>query len=121
MESFTVVRPEHLNHYGYLFGGDLLRWVDELSWAAASRDYPGCHFVTVGMDQVQFQRSVRQGSVLRFDIQRAKLGTTSVQYQVLVYSDDLASGQEESLFATRVTFVCIDAEGCKVKLPEQPL
>jgi len=25
MESFKVVRPEHLNHYGYLFGGFLLK------------------------------------------------------------------------------------------------
>ena len=30
MESYKVVRPEHLNHYGYLFGGFLLKWVDEI-------------------------------------------------------------------------------------------
>jgi competence protein ComEC len=37
MESYTVVRPEHLNHYGHLFGGCLLKWVDEIAWIAASR------------------------------------------------------------------------------------
>ena len=25
MESYTVVRPEHLNQYGHLFGGCLLK------------------------------------------------------------------------------------------------
>jgi acyl-CoA hydrolase len=26
------VLPEHLNHYGYLFGGHLLKWVDASAW-----------------------------------------------------------------------------------------
>jgi len=38
MESYKLVLPEHLNHYGYLFGGNMLKWVDEISWIAASRD-----------------------------------------------------------------------------------
>lgn len=33
MENFTLVRPEHLNHHGYLFGGVLLKWVDEYALA----------------------------------------------------------------------------------------
>jgi acyl-CoA hydrolase len=67
VESFKVVRPEFLNHYGYLFGGFLLKWVDEIAWIAASRDHPGCRFVTIAMDRVEFHRSVKQGAVLRFD------------------------------------------------------
>ena len=118
MESYKVVRPEHLNHYGYLFGGFLLKWVDEISWIAASRDYPGCQFVTVAMDKVEFRKSVRQGTVLRFKSRRAKAGSTSVQYTVKVYADDLATGEEQSIFSTHVTFVCLDGDGHKVKLPD---
>ena len=118
MESYKVVRPEHLNHYGYLFGGFLLKWVDEISWIAASRDYPGCQFVTVAMDKVEFRKSVRQGTVLRFKSRRAKAGSTSVQYTVKVYADDLATGEEQSILSTHVTFVCLDGDGHKVKLPD---
>ncbi len=117
MESFKVVRPEHLNHYGYLFGGFLLKWVDEISWIAASRDYPGCQFVTVAMDKVEFRKSVRQGTVLRFKSRRARVGKTSVQYTVKVYSDNLTTGTEESVFSTHVTFVCLDGAGHKMALP----
>lgn len=117
MENYKVVRPGHLNHYGYLFGGELLKWVDEISWIAASHDYPGCKFVTVSMDRVVFKRSVRQGSVLRFDAQRFKEGGSSVQYEVHVYCDDLDTGNEDSVFSTHITFVCLDAEGNKTKLP----
>ena len=39
MDTFTLVRTGHLNHQGNLFGGQLLKWVDEYAWFAATRDY----------------------------------------------------------------------------------
>ena len=118
MESYKVVRPEHLNHYGYLFGGFLLKWVDEISWIAASRDHPGCSFVTVAMDRVEFHKSVRQGAVLRFEATQTRQGRTSVQYEVNVYADDLDTGAEEAIFSTHVSFVCLDAGGRNAPLPQ---
>jgi acyl-CoA hydrolase len=82
MENYKLVLPEHLNHYGYLFGGHLLKWVDEVAWIAASLDYPGCNFVTIGMDKVEFRKSVKQGALLRLEVNRAREGNTSVQYTV---------------------------------------
>lgn len=118
MESYKVVRPEHLNHFGYLFGGFLLMWVDEISWIAASRDYPGCDFVTVGMDKVEFRRGVRQGRVLRFDVRESDRGNTSVEYGVQVFADDLETGAEEPIFSTHIRFVCLGPNGEKTALPK---
>ena len=117
MESYTVVRPEHLNHYGHLFGGCLLKWVDEIAWIAASRDHPGCRFVTIAMDRVEFHRSVRQGAVLRFDAMESCRGTTSINYSVHVFADDLETGDEEPIFTTCITFVRVDEHGGKMALP----
>ena len=89
----------------------------EISWIAASLDYPGCRFVTIGMDRVEFRRPVREGAILRFAVERASAGRTSVQYTVNVFSDDIASGREESVFSTHVTFVRLDEEGHKTRLP----
>jgi hypothetical protein len=50
----VLVLPGDLNHYGFLFGGRLLAWIDEASWIAASLDYPHCQFVTVALDAVEF-------------------------------------------------------------------
>lgn len=118
MESYKLVLPEHLNHYGYLFGGNLLKWIDEYAWIAASREYPGCRFVTIGMDGVEFRKSVRNGAILRFDVERTRVGNTSVQYTATVYADDIETGREEVVFTTRVTFVNVDAEGRKTPLPQ---
>ena len=116
MENYKLVLPEHLNHYGYLFGGHLLKWVDEVAWIAASLDYPGCNFVTIGMDKVEFRKSVKQGALLRLEVNRAREGNTSVQYTVEVYRHDIKSGDDEPIFTTNTTFVCIDDKGQKCRL-----
>ncbi len=116
METFKLVLPEHLNHFGHLFGGNMLKWIDEIAWIAASRDYPGCSFVTVAMDKVEFHKGVTQGSILRFDVQRVREGNSSVQYLVDVYSENIETGVEERVFNTNITFVCLDKQNRKAAL-----
>lgn len=116
MINHKLVLPGHLNQYGYLFGGHLLKWVDEYAWIAATLDYPGANFVTIAMDRVEFKKSIQEGSVLRFEINRSREGTTSVQYAITVYADSLHTGAEERVFSTGVTFVRIDRNGKKIPL-----
>lgn len=118
MENRRLVLPEHLNHYGVLFGGHLLRWVDEIAWIAASLDYPGCRLVTVAMDQVTFRKSVHEGAVLKFLTARTRTGRTSASYRVDVFATALNSGAEELVFTTTVTQVRVDEQGAKLTLPE---
>lgn len=116
METFVSVRPEHLNHFDKLFGGQMLKWVDEFAWLAAARDYPGCALVTRAMDNVEFRRGVDSGAILRFDVQQGTLGKTSVTYAVAVHATPYGSQAEEEVFRTSVTFVCIDKTGEKTCL-----
>jgi len=113
MESFKLVLPEHLNHYGYLFGGYLLQWVDETAYIAVSLDHPGSNFVTVAMDRVEFRKSIRQGAILRFEALRQRVGTTSVGYLVSVYDGPAP----EPVFSTQITFVALGPDGRKVPVP----
>ncbi len=65
MENYKLVTPGNLNHYGFLFGGDLLKWIDEYAWIDATLEYPDCNFVTLAMDNVDFRKSVREGTILK--------------------------------------------------------
>jgi len=116
METFCFVRPEHLSHQGFLFGGQLLKWVDEFAWLAAARDFPGKTMVTRAIDNIQFKKRVRNGAILRFLIEKQKQGTTSVAYSVTVFASDQTSRNEEMVFSTNVTFVAVDQEGKKMEL-----
>jgi len=114
MENHKLVMPEHLNHFGYLFGGNLLKWVDEQAWIAASLDYPDCHFVTIALDKVEFRQGIREGTILLFVADRTREGTTSVQYEVAVFRGGEVDG--DAVFTTRVTLVRIDEQGAKIPL-----
>ncbi len=110
METHRLVLPGDLNHYGFLFGGRLLAWVDEASWIAASLDYPHCQFVTVAMETVEFHHSVRDGTILRISCVAEKEGNTSVTYAVRVIDEKAGSA---AIFSTRITFVSVDDAGKK--------
>lgn len=118
MENHKLVLPEHLNQFGYLFGGNLLKWVDEFAWMAASLDYQGCYFVTIGLDKVEFRNSVKGGTILKFYAEKTKIGKTSVQYYVSVCRGNKKCDDKDLIFSTNVTFVRINKEGGKIPLPK---
>ena len=107
MKHRKIVQPEYLNDQGFLFGGNLLKWVDESAYITASLDFPGNRFVTISLDQVVFKHPILQGEILCFDIQRVRKGRTSVTYKIDVIGEKLAS-HTEPLFVTHITFVNVD-------------
>ncbi len=78
---------------------------------AASLNFRECHFVTVGMKEVAFHRSVRKGSILSFETRQIHRGKTSVRYSINVLRED------EGIFSTEVTQVGVDETGQKQSLP----
>lgn len=116
LETFTIVRPEHLNHHGVLFGGQMLKWVDEFAWLAASREFPGCRWVTIAMDKIEFRNRVIPGSILRFATKIEKKGNTSVTYCVKVFADEEGASDEKEVFTTQVTLVNINKKGEKSEI-----
>lgn len=118
MTSYKLVMPEDMNHYGFLFGGKLLMWIDEIAWIAVSGDYPGYHFVTVGMSEVTFKKSVHPKSVLRFDVRKIRVGRTSVTYHVDVFSRPVDLSTEDQVFHTDISFVRVDDSGRKLPIAE---
>jgi acyl-CoA hydrolase len=116
-ENYRLVLPEHLNQWGHLFGGYLLQWVDESAWIAATLDYPGCRFVTIGMDKVEFRQGVKEGAILRVRSERVRQGRTSVQYRATVSRVGSETGAAAPIFSTNITFVRVDEHGGKTPLP----
>jgi len=119
MENHKLVVPQHLNQYGYLFGGYMLQWVDECAWIAATLDYPDCSFVTIGMDKVEFRESVKQGTLLRIQATRVREGNTSVQYEAKAFRGMVEGEKSPLVFSTNITFVNIDKQGNKARLPRK--
>lgn len=105
-ESTLLVRPEHLNHHGSLFGGRLLEWLDEQAYIAAITrlDYRA-NLVTVAIDNVEFHHQVRKGAVLRFRSMLVHVGRTSLTVHTVV----ALMPSQLNIFEAYVTFVALDA------------
>lgn len=113
MEHYKLILPEHLNHDGFLFGGNMLKWIDEFAYITATQDFPGNKFVTIALDNVSFRHPVAGGEIIKFEVTRHHTGRTSVQYNVRVFGTRRHSCPEAILFETRITFVSVDASGDK--------
>ncbi|MDA3923445.1 MAG: acyl-CoA thioesterase [Kiritimatiellae bacterium] len=111
MITYKLVMPEHLNKFGDLFGGNMLKWVDEVAAMAVFIDFPGSRFLTIGMDQIEFKRPVKNGAVLKFVITPLKEGHTSVTYSVSVVEPN---HYDNPYFTTSVTFVRVNKEMKKI-------
>jgi acyl-CoA hydrolase len=116
VEHYKLVLPEHLNHHGNLFGGNMLKWIDELAYITANQEYPGHTFLTIALDNVVFRKSLSVGEIVRFVITRCHLGKTSVQYNVKAYGTRHHKQVDEVLFETKITFVSVDDEGNKKEI-----
>ena len=118
METYKLVMPEHLNHFGFLFGGYMLKWVDEIAWIAATQEFTDCKFVTIAMDNIEFKQSVTEGTILRFQAELTHRGNTSVQYTVTVTKGDEPAYSPHPVFSNHVTMVRVDEHGNKKRLDD---
>lgn len=113
MDHYKLILPEHLNHDGFLFGGNMLKWIDEFAYITANHEFPSNRFVTIALDNVAFHHPVAGGEIIRFDVTRSRLGRTSVQYKVRVFGTRRQASPETILFETYITFVNVDSSGKK--------
>ncbi|MDA3797967.1 MAG: acyl-CoA thioesterase [Kiritimatiellae bacterium] len=113
MKTHKLILPEHLNNYGFLFGGYLMQWIDEHAYIVATIQYPGNKFVTIALDNVVFKKSITDGSILIFDINEVSKGNTSITYNAKVLGRHIESNKETFVFETNITFVNVDENGNK--------
>ena len=107
-EMTVLVRPEHLNHHGFLFGGRLLEWLDEQAYIAAfSLCSAKVNMVTIGIDRVEFKKSVANGEIIYFHSCVVHVGTTSIT----AYTQVNRHPQGEDIFSAYTTFVALNESG----------
>lgn len=110
-QHHMIVRQEHLNQYGNLFGGVVLGVIDELAFVACMRAYPGRNFVTRAVLDAEFKAPAHLGDMLEFGFHVEHTGSTSVQVRVEMLVHDGSGGRPVLSFDGTVVMVCVDREG----------
>jgi len=118
--DFRIVRPQHLNQYGALFGGFLLQMIDEQAFIVCHRRYPGRNFVTRAMANVEFHASATLGDLLETIARIERVGRTSVSVRVQVFICDPENRSRRLSFDGVVTMVSIDQSGVPRPVADEP-
>lgn len=81
-EKTVLIRNEFLNHYGTLFGGQMMHWADDMAYAAASLAFPQANFVTKLFGQFDFRSPAHGGDIIKIFSEVESIGTTSCRIKV---------------------------------------
>ncbi|AKX46423.1 thioesterase [Thiopseudomonas alkaliphila] len=102
------VKPEDLNPNGTLFGGSLLRWIDEEAAIYAIVQLDNSHVVTKLISEINFVSSAKQSDIIELGIQATAFGRTSITLSCIVRNKIT---QKEILTIDRMVFVNMGADG----------
>ncbi|GAA3800214.1 acyl-CoA thioesterase [Micrococcus endophyticus] len=102
------VKPEDLNANGTLFGGSLLRWIDEEAAIYAIIQLGNPRSVTKLISEINFRSSARQGDMIEMGLRAVKFGRTSLTMRAKVRN--IISG-EVILTIEEIVFVSLDEDG----------
>lgn len=102
------VRPEDLNAHGTLFGGSLLRWIDEEAAIYAILQLGNPRAVTKYMSEIDFVSSARQGDLIELGIRATGFGRTSLSMRAEVRN---MVNRQRILAIERIVFVGLDESG----------
>jgi len=110
-QHYMVVRQEHLNQYGSLFGGRILSVIDELAFIACAQTYPEHNFVTRAIEDAAFIAPALLGDILEFSFSIESIGHTSVRVRVEMIVISGKSGKTNKSFDGCVVMVCVNSAG----------
>ncbi|WP_250518820.1 hotdog domain-containing protein [Caballeronia sp. ATUFL_M1_KS5A] len=102
------VKPEDLNPNGTLFGGSLLRWIDEEAAIYAICQIGNQRVVTKFISEIDFVSSARQGDIIELGITATQFGRTSITLRVEVRNKIT---RKSILTIEKMVFVNLDAAG----------
>lgn len=115
-EQQYLICPAHINHYGRLFGGHLLKWIDELAGIVAIR-HCGCTVTTAAIDNLQFRAPAYTGDMIVLRGWVTCVGRTSMEVRVDTYREAL-DGRREMINKAYIDMVAIDCKGCPREVPD---
>jgi uncharacterized protein (TIGR00369 family) len=84
----VLMTPNMANFSGNVHGGVLLKLLDEVAFACASR-YAGCYVVTLLVDQVLFKQPIHVGEIVTFYASVNHVGRTSMEVGIKVVAENI--------------------------------
>lgn len=106
--SRKLIKPGDLNANDTLFGGTLLKWIDEEAAIYVSCQLDNGRVVTKYMSEINFVHSAKKGDVVEIGMETLKFGRTSITVSCEVRNKFT---HETIITIEKIVFVHIDKNG----------
>lgn len=109
--STHYVMAKQVGYHGNLFGGIMLSWIDEAGAAFACQIADTGRMVTKYMSEVNFERAVRPGQLIKIYGKCLSIGKTSVTIEIEARRHSIYNGTQKPVCKCSIVFVRIDGDG----------
>jgi acyl-CoA hydrolase len=115
--SMTVLMtPDMANFAGNVHGGTILKFLDQVAYACASR-YAARYVVTVSVDQVMFRQPIHVGELVTFLASVNHTGTSSMEVGIKVVAENIRSQEKRHVNSCFFTMVAVNDERQPAAVP----
>lgn len=106
--SRKLIKPEDLNARNTLFGGALLKWIDEEAGIYAMSKLDSKNVVTKLISEIDFLHSAKQGDIIEIGLGFQSLGKTSITFSCEVRN---LVTKQNIIKIDKIIFVNVDDQG----------
>lgn len=112
----VLMMPDMANFSGNVHGGDLLKLLDQVAYACASR-YSGHYCVTLSVDKVTFKEPIHVGELVTFFASVNYVGRTSMEIGIRVEAQNIRTRAMRHTNSCYFTMVAVDEHNRPVPAP----
>lgn len=112
----VLMTPDMANFSGNVHGGTILKLLDQVAYACASR-YAGTYVVTMSVDQVTFRQPIHVGELVTFLASVNYTGTSSMEIGIKVIAENIRSQVVRHANSCFFTMVAVNDEGKPLAVP----
>ncbi len=112
----VLMTPDMANFSGKVHGGSILKLLDQVAYACASR-YAGRYVVTLSVDQVMFRQPIQVGELVSFLASINHTGNSSMEVGIKVVAEDIRVQSVRHVNSCFFTMVAVDDDGKPATVP----
>ena len=112
----VLMTPDMANFAGNVHGGTILKFLDQVAYACASR-YASSYVVTMSVDQVTFRQPIHVGELVSFLACVNYTGTSSMEIGIKVVAENIRTQDIRHVNSCYFTMVAVDDARKPVAVP----
>ncbi len=112
----VLMTPDMANFSGNVHGGNILKLLDQVAYACASR-YAGRYVVTLSVDRVMFRQPIHVGELVTFLASVNHTGTSSMEVGIKVMTENIRTQVTRHANSCFFTMVAVDDDHKPAPVP----